>query len=67
MRMIFIRTTPLEVLVMDSNYLQQYLSKNWFLIALVILVFFGYTYGKDRALRDNATDDRAALEVAPAP
>ena len=52
---------------MDSNYLQQYLRKSWFFIALVIVVFFGYTYGKDRALRDNATDDRAALEAARAP
>jgi hypothetical protein len=33
------------------------------LVALVIISVFGYTIGKDRALRDNARD-RAAQEAA---
>ncbi|MFO0509224.1 MAG: hypothetical protein ACK51K_01055 [Gammaproteobacteria bacterium] len=30
------------------------------------MVFFGYTVGKDRALRDNLMDARIAAENAPA-
>lgn len=45
----------------------QPLRKHGFWTALVIVVLFGYTYGKDRALRDNAMDDRAAVESAVAP
>jgi len=45
----------------------QPLRKYGFWIALVIVVVFGYMYGKDRALRDNAMDDRAAVESAVAP
>lgn len=45
----------------------QPLRKYGFWIALVIVVVFGYIYGKDRALRDNAMDDRAAVESAVAP
>jgi hypothetical protein len=32
--------------------------KNWFPIALVVLIFFGYSVGKDRAERDNLKDSR---------
>jgi len=32
----------------------KFVKRNWFWIALVIIVFIGYTFGKDWALRDNA-------------
>jgi len=37
-------------------------KRNWFWIALIIIVFFGYTFGKDRALGDNAKTPDAATE-----
>ena len=42
--------------------LDVWLRKNWFWIALIIIICFGYIYGKDRALRDNARD-AAAIEA----
>lgn len=44
---------------MDGDGVKQSLRKNWFWLALVISVLFGYTYGKDRALRDNRVDASA--------
>ena len=32
------------------------LKENWFPIALIVVVLFSYSFGKDRALRDNARD-----------
>jgi len=37
------------------KFYKRYKMKNWFWIALLIVVFFGYNYGKDRALRDNVS------------
>ena len=39
----------------SSNFFRK-ITKNWFPIALIVSVFFGYTVGKDRAGRDNAKD-----------
>jgi len=37
---------------MDS--VKEYIATNWFWVALVIVIFFGYSYGKDMALREHA-------------
>lgn len=50
---------------MNYEELRKKARKNWFWIALVIAVFFGYTVGKDRAIRDNGTDDRAQAAAMP--
>lgn len=52
---------------MDNEPIGQKMRRHWFWIALVIVVFFGHSYGKDRALRDNAMDDRRAGEASIAP
>lgn len=52
---------------MANDGLEKTLRRNGYWIALVIAVLFGYTYGKDRALRDNAMDDRAVIEATTAP
>jgi len=52
---------------MENEPIGQKMRRHWFWVALVIVVFFGYTYGKDRALRDNAMDDRRAGEESIAP
>ena len=31
----------------------------------MIAIFFGYTFGKDRAIRDNKMDDRAQSTATP--
>jgi len=54
-------------LEMDNEPIGQTMRRHWFWVALVIVVFFGYSYGKDRALRDNAMDDRRAVEASSAP
>lgn len=41
--------------VILSDFLRKAKSK-WFPIALIISVFFGYNFGKDRAERDNMRD-----------
>lgn len=51
----------------DRNDVYRWLRKNWFWIAAVIAIFFGYTVGKDRALRDNAMDARQAVVTSTAP
>ncbi|MEO0908398.1 MAG: hypothetical protein AAFY07_12830 [Pseudomonadota bacterium] len=38
-------------------------KKNWFWVALIVTVFFGYAAGKDLALRDNAADQLQMGEV----
>ncbi|MGV3553802.1 MAG: hypothetical protein ACO1OD_00950 [Croceibacterium sp.] len=35
-----------------------------FVLVLLVMVVFGYTVGKDMALRDNAADRAAAEEAA---
>ena len=46
--------------------LRDELRRRWFGSTLIVVVFFGYTVGKDRALRDNLMDARIAAENAPA-
>jgi hypothetical protein len=50
---------------MKDDNLPRWLRRNWFRVALVIAIFFGYTYGKDRAIRDNKMDDRAQAPPPP--
>jgi hypothetical protein len=50
---------------MSNDDLRQKARGNWFWIALVIAIFFGYTFGKDRAIRDNKMDDRAQSTPMP--
>lgn len=38
------------------GYLFLKVRENWFPIALIVVVLFGYSVGKDRALRENARD-----------
>lgn len=50
----------------EWNDVDRWLRKNWFWIAAVIAIFFGYTVGKDRALRDRL-DARPSAEASIAP
>jgi hypothetical protein len=50
---------------MKNDALPRWLRRNWFWVALVIAIFFGYTIGKDRAIRDNKMDDRAKATATP--
>jgi len=52
---------------MSSNDSEGSLRRHWFWIALAIAIFFGYTFGKDRALRDNNMDDQATVEMTTSP
>lgn len=40
----------------DRDDFFERVRKRWFPIALIVVVLFGYTLGKDRAERDNARD-----------
>jgi hypothetical protein len=48
---------------MSNDDLRQKARENWFWIAAVIAIFFGYTVGKDRAIRDRA--QAAAMPCPP--
>jgi hypothetical protein len=48
---------------MSNDDLRQKARKNWFWIAAVIAIVFGYTFGKDRAIRDRA--QAAAMPCPP--
>lgn len=50
---------------MNNDNLRQKARGNWFWIAAVIAIFFGYTFGKDRAICDNKMDDRAQSTPMP--
>ena len=50
---------------MSNDDLRQKARDNWFCIALVIAVLFGYAFGKDRAIRDNKMDDQAQSSPMP--
>jgi hypothetical protein len=52
---------------MSNDDLRQKARENWFWIAAVIAIFFGYTLGKDMAIRDNKMDDRAQSAATPCP
>ncbi len=41
-----------------------FLKKYKWLIALMVVVAFGYTFGKDRAMRDNAAEQQAEGEAS---
>ena len=41
-----------------------FLNKYKWLIALMVAVAFGYTFGKDRTLRDNAAEQQAEGETS---
>jgi H+/Cl- antiporter ClcA len=48
---------------MSNDDLRQKARENWFWIAAVIAIFFGYTVGKDLAIRDRA--QAAAMPCPP--
>jgi len=50
---------------MNNDDLRQKARENWFWIAAVIAIVFGYTFGKDRAIRENKMDDRAQSTPMP--
>ena len=50
---------------MSNDELRQKARENWFWIAAVIAVFFGYTFGKDLAIRDTKMDDWAQSTPMP--
>ena len=43
--------------------IKTYIAANWFWIALMIIVIFGYAVGKDIALRDNARENAKQIEL----
>ena len=51
---------------MDSPFEQakEWVSQNKWVVALIVAVAFGYSVGKDMALRDNAADQVEAGESA---
>ena len=46
---------------MGLNEIKNWVGRNRWMVALVLVVIAGYVVGKDRALRDNARD-AASLE-----
>lgn len=52
---------------MNNDDLRPKARKNRFWIAAVVAIVFGYTFGKDRAIRDNKMDDRAQAAAMPCP
>ncbi|GEQ97046.1 hypothetical protein JCM17844_06830 [Iodidimonas gelatinilytica] len=40
----------------NTTSLRQWLAQNWFWLALIVVVFFGYQIGKDRAIAQNTHD-----------
>jgi hypothetical protein len=50
---------------MNNDDLRQRARDNCFCIALVIAIFFGYTFGKDLAIRDTKMDDWAQSTPMP--
>ena len=41
------------IIEMQADLIKAWVAKNKWLIALIIFIFGGYTFGKDLAMRDN--------------
>lgn len=48
---------------MNVGGIRDFITRYRWGIALIVVLFFGYTVGKDRALRDNARDAAARQEA----
>ncbi|MEM6476087.1 MAG: hypothetical protein AAF687_07970 [Pseudomonadota bacterium] len=48
----------------SSNDIRAFVAKHKWSLALIIALGFGYTVGKDMALRDNRADQMAGAGVA---
>lgn len=49
-----------------SEIVKHFITKFGFIVALMIVIAFGYVLGKDRAIRDNARDEACSKVPIPA-